>query len=787
MSALDRKLVRDLLHAKGQVLTVALVVASGIAGFVALRSTYASLLRSRDAYYERYRFGDIFAHLRRAPDALVPRLERLPGVARVYARGLDYVRIPLETDAQPPIATLVTIRTTGPAPLNDLRLERGRMPEPGRAGEALLLASFAQRRGIALGDTLPVVIKGVRYALRIVGFANAPEFIYPLQPGEVTFDEERSAVLWMGRDGIAPALDLAGAFNDVVIRLEPGAAAEAVIAGVDRLLEPYGGRGAVDRRRQLSNYALDGELEQLRSYATSVPIIFLAVAAFLLYVVLSRLVELQRGQIATLKAVGYPDHRIGFHYLGMVSVIVLLGAGLGLGLGAWLGSSLTALYGSIFHLPELSYRVDPSVVGSSVLASLAAGVVGALTSARRVMRLPPAEAMRPPAPAVYRPLLLERLGLRRFVTPSWRMVIRELERNPVRTLLSMVGIAIATATLVVGRFMYDSVGYLLEMQFGVVAREDLSVAFTDAVPVRAARELAHLPGVLVAEGIRTAPVRMSVGPRYRDVALVGYPERAELRRVLDWRGRERPLETDGVVLTTKLGEILGVRPGDSIDVRVMDGERRQVRLPVTGVVEEMFGLQGHMRLAALNRLLQEAPAITSAQLRVVPAMEAEVRRRLARLPLVASVTSRDAERAHIEQQLARPQGVTTLVNTLFAITIAVGVVYNNARIAVSTRSRELASLRVLGFTRAEISQILLGELGLQVLLAIPLGLVLGRWLTWIITAPIDAERYRWPVVVSAATYAFAATVVLISGAISALLVRRHLDRLDLIGVLKTRE
>jgi putative ABC transport system permease protein len=785
--ALERKLLRDLWQLKGQVLTVALVVASGICAFVGMRSTYVSLLASRTVYYQRYRFGDVFAHLRRAPDGLETRLGTLPGVARVYTRVLDYVRIPFEGDPQPPTATLVTIPDDGVAPINDLRLERGRLPDPARPDEALLLANFAAKHGIAPGDTLPVIIKGVRSVLRVVGLANAPEFIYPGQPGSVTFDEERAAVVWMLRDAVAPALDMDGAFNDVVIRLEPGAAAAAAIAELDRILEPYGGLGAVDRSRQFSDYALSGELEQLRSFATSTPLIFLAVSAFLLNVVLSRLVQLQRSQIATLKAVGYADAEIGLHYLAFVSVVVLAGTAIGIGLGAWFGHALTNIYARLFHLPVLTFRISLPIVLASVAASLAAALVGALASAWRVTRLPPAEAMQPPAPPSYRPLLIERLGLQRLVAASWRMVIRELERRPARTLLSVLAIAVAIGTLILGRFAEDSVRYLLDLQFGVATREDLDVVFTDPVPKRATHELAHLPGVVAAEGMRSVPVRLSVGPRHRDVALMGYEEGARLRRVLDWRGRVVPLETDGVVLTTKLADILHIEVGDSVDVRVMEGEQRRFQLPVNGLVDEMFGLQGHVRLATLNRLLREGPTISAAQLRIMPQEEPEVRRRLGALPMIGSVSSRMAEREQIERQMAEAQLIRMVVVTLFAAVITVGVVYNNARIAVSMRSRELATLRVLGFSRAEVSEILLGELGLQVLLAVPPGLVIGGWMTHLVTASIDAERYRWPVVISSQSYAFATIVVLVAATLSALLVRRQLDRLDLVGVLKTRD
>lgn len=787
MTALQRKLLRDLWQLRGQVLTVAIVVAGGIAGFAALRSTYSSVLASRDVYYAEYRFGDVFAHLRRAPESLRPRVEALPGVARAYTRVVEYVRIPLDAEPQPPVAVLVTLPDGRAAPLNELRLERGRLPVPGRASEAVLLERFAARRGIVMGDTLPVIIKGTRHVVRIVGLANAPEFIYPVTGGGLSMDVDRTAVLWMNRRDIAPALGMEGAFNDVVLRLMPGASETAAMAELDRVLAPYGGLGAVPRRLQLSHSVVEGELNQLRSYATTVPVIFLGVSAFLLNVVLGRLVQLQRGQIATLKAVGYSDRAIGLHYLGMVSVIVLLGTVLGLALGAWLGRGLTGIYGDVFRLPVLSYRLHAPVVIASVAASLVAAAVGALASARSVMRMPPAEAMRPASPAVYRPLLLERLRLHRLIAQSWRMVIRELERHPARSLLSIAGIAISTGTIIVGRFSDDSISYLLDVQFGAAAREHLSVGFTDPVPSRALRELAHVPGVERAEGMRIVPVRMSAGAVYRDVPLIGYQPDGELRRVMDLRGRPAPLLTDGVVLTSKLASVLGVTPGDSVRIELLEGRRRTVAFPVTGVVDEMFGLQGHMRLPALNRLLREEPTVSMASLRVLPGREAEVRRRLSQLPRVASVTSPPAERRQIEETSASSQTVTMLVVTIFGAAITVGVVYNNARIALSMRSRELASLRVLGFTRGEISGILLGELGIQVLLAIPPGLLAGRWLTYMITAPIDAERFRWPVIIESGTYAVAALIVLAAGGVSALLVRRHLDRLDLIAVLKTRE
>ena len=784
--AIDRKLLRDLLQLRGQVITIALVVACGIASYVTLRSTYSSLETSKDLYYLQYRFGDVFVHLKRAPEGVRARLERIPGVALVYPRLVQGITLPMEGRGQPPLAEVVSLPAGGDPPLGRLYLQGGRLPA-GR-DEAVLLTSFAEHYGLAPGDTVPAVINGEQRDVLIVGLGTSPEFVYPTPPGGMGVDDERFAVLWMDRAEIAPAFQMEGAFNDAVLRLQHGASEAAVLREVDRVLDPYGGLSAVGRSLQPSNYILDQEMGQLRMWATVVPLIFLSVSAFLVNVVLARLVQLQRPEIAALKALGYRDLEVGLHYLKLVTVVVLLGAALGVGAGAWLGSELTGLYAHIFRFPYFEYALGTRVPLVAAALSFASAAVGAVTTVRRIALLPPAEAMRPPAPAVYRPLLVERLGFGRLISPAGRMVVRELERQPLRALLSILGIAVALGTLIVGQFTGDAFRYLLDIQFSLVAREDLSVDLRDPVAARGARELAHLPGVRRAEGARMVPIRVEVGHRHRDIALIGYADDAELRRVVS-RETERPvpLPPEGVVMTRTLGGLLGAGPGDTIRIKVLQGERAVVSLPVSGLVDELVGLQAYMRLPALNALLGEPPTVSQVLLATDRGANDEVIRRLDRMPAVASITSRSAVVELIKRQSGESMAVVTLVLTIFAATIAVGVVYNNARVALSLRSRDLASLRVLGFTRGEISRILLNELGLQVLLAIPVGMVIGTWLTELVVRSIHQEMFRFPVVLSAKTYAFAVLIVLAASAASALLVRHRLDHLDLIGVLKTRE
>ncbi len=788
MRALDRKLLRDLWRLKGQVATIAAVVACGIASFVALRGTFTSLRESQAAYYEQQRFGDVFATLRRAPESLKARVEEIPGVALAYTRLAETVMLPMDDMPEPAVGRVVSLPPDGVPPLDGIYLVSGRLPRVGRADEAVILEAFATAHSLSLGGRIPAVLNGTRRDVRIVGIGMSPEFIFAISnPLDFTGDPKRFCVLWMDRSAVAPTFRMEGAFDDLVLRLQPGASEASVIEALDRLLGPYGAFGAVGRSKQISHSMLEGELQQLEGMALWIPALFLFVAAFLLNVVLTRLVYLQRPQIATLQAIGYPSWRIGAHFVELVSVVVVVGAIVGIALGAYLGRGMSALYAQYFHFPESFFRVDPRLAAIAVLVSVVAALVGALGAVRSILRLVPAEAMRPPTPLVYRLGLVERLGLDRIFGGSGRMVLRELRRQPVRTLLSSIGIALGVAIVVVGRFQADAFEELIDVQFFRAWREDLSVAFVTAAPARVVRELSQLPGVELAEGERYVPVRYRAGPRFRDSVIVGHADDLELRRLLDRDGVLVPVPEEGLLLSAKLAELLEVRPGDDVEVEVKEGERRVRTVRVSGVIDDTFGLMGHMRTAPLHRLVGEEQRVSLVVMRVDARSMDDVQARLKEMPGVGAVTRRMSIIERFRAQSGETMLFFTAILTAFAAIITIGVVYNNARVALSLRGRDLASLRVLGFTRREISAVLLGELGIQVLLALPLGLWLGDSMARLIAASVDPEQYRLPVHISARTYAFAAAVALVSGVVSALFVRRRLDKLDLVEVLKERE
>ena len=787
MRAIDRKLWRDLARMWGQAITIALVVACGVSSYVTMRATEASLVRARNAHYEGRRFADVFAHLERAPERLVPRLETLDGVARVHTRVVRDILLPMPGMPEPAVGHVVSVPGRGEPPLDALHLLEGRMVESGRDDEVVVLSGFAEAHHLRPGDRIPAVLEGTRRDLRVVGVAMSPEFVFAVLPMTFVQDPRRYGVLWMTREAAAAAFGMEGCFDDLLVSLQPGASAERVIAEVRRVLEPYGVLYVNGRDRQLSNRILETEMSQLETYAVITPAIFLAVAAFLVNVVLARTLHLQRGQVAMLKAIGYRNREIALHYVEQVSVYVIAGAALGVGMGDLLAHGMLGLYRPYFRFPDLELRLDPGIVATGVLISVVTGFAGALGAVARAVRVPPAEAMRPETPATYRRPLLETLGIHRLFGNSGRMVLREIARRPLRATLSCVGIALATAVIIAGYFAADSLDILVALQFDGAQREDVEVAFRKPVPVRVAREALLLPGVHEVETRRFVPVRIRAGHHERDVGLVALPERPiPLRTVATWPPRRVYAPSAGISLSRKLAELLEVKPGDSVRLELLEGDRRAVDVAVAALVDDVFGLSAYASPEIARRIGRDEGVVSSLLLGVEPQAEDALVARLATMRNVGAVTRRSQTLSQFLEQ-TKHMWVTTTVLTIFGAIIAFGVIYNQARIALSMRSRDLASLRVLGFFRSEISAVLLGELAFYVIVGVPLGFLVGRTLVDLIMSTVDPEGYRMPAIVTARTYAFAAATTIAAALASALVVRRRLDHLDLVAVLKTRE
>lgn len=783
---LNRMLWRDLWHLRGQVIAAALVVACGIATLVATWGTYQSLQSARDDYYRSHRFADVFVHLKRAPESLARQIRQLPGVAEVHPRVVVEVAVDVPGLAEPATARLVSVPAQRTPMLNDLQIVRGRYLDAGASHQVLVSEAFAKANQLQVGQQLGALLHGRWTVLTIVGIALSPEFVYEVGSGMLFPDNRRYGVMWMDSDTLASAFDLQGGFNDVALALSADASERAVIAALDTLLRPHGGLGAHGRADQLSHRFLSDELGELEVMTTTLPSLFLAVAAFLLYVVLSRLVSTQRTQIGLLKAFGHSDRRVGLHYLTFALATVALGLALGLPFGIALGRMFVGIYRDFFHFPSLQFTLDPTLWLLALGVSVLAAGAGALMAVRRVVALAPAEAMRPEPPATFRASLLPHNRLRRLPA-SLRMILRNLLRRPGKALLSVLGMALAISLMVIGRFATDAPNTMLTVQFNEVQRDDVTVLYHEPRGPEALLALGKLAGVVQAEPFRLVPAWLRHAHRSKRVDVTGLATGHELRRLLDRQSQPVDLPAQGLVLSDKLARILAVAPGDFVTLDVLEGARAVLQVPVVGIVDEMLGLGAYMDARALARLLGQDQTSSGAYLRVDAQALSDLLTRLKRMPVVAGVAARAAVQQSMHDTLDRAFYFFSAILVLFSGVIIAGMVYNSARIALSERGNELASLAVLGFTQREVSTLLLGEQVLLLLAAIPLGLALGYGLCALLVPMFDRDLFRVPLVIETWSYLYAVVAALLASGLSGWLVARRIRQLDLIAVLKTRE
>lgn len=787
LRALDRKLLRDLRRLWSQALAIALVLAAGVLGLLMSLGISGALEETQRAYYERNRFAEVFASVRRAPQSLMEEIAAIPGALGVEARVSGEAMLDLPDRAESAVARILSLPESGLPELNLPLLRQGRWPDPGARAEVVVNAAFAEANGFRPGDGFEANLNGVRRHLTIAGTALSPEFIYTIGAGALMPDNRNFGIVWMPQGAAAAAFDLEGAFNDVSLSLAPGTRTEAVIDRLDRLLAPYGGTGAYDRSEQLSHSFVESEIRQLRALAVVLPPVFLGIAAFLVNMVVGRIVALERSEIGLLKALGYTNTAICLHYLVLAGLVAVGGIVIGWAGGTWAARAMTGVYARFYDFPYLIFRLPAADYALAAVLGLAAALTGAIRSALAAARLPPATAMAPPAPPRFRRSPIDRaLAAARMSQPAM-MVIRSVLRWPLRSGLSALGFALAVALLVATRFMPDALDRIIDTAFYRANRQDVVLTFTDELPLSALASVAELPGVLRAEGQLAVVAELRNGPRHKRIGVEGRPPGTDLSRIIDAEGRATTVPEEGLLLSDRLAEQLDVAPGDRLEVEFLGRHPVVTRIPVAGTVTQYLGLGAYMDLEALNRLFDQAPRISSVNLSLDSAARPAFHAALKDLPRLAGRAMMDENRREFMETIHENVGISTTVYAALAVLITFGVAYNGARVQLSERARELASLRILGFGRAEVSLVLVGETLLLALAAQPLGWALGWGFAWLISESFTSDLYAIPLTLRAASFAYSSLVVLGAAVVSVLVVRRRVDRLDLVAVMKARE
>jgi putative ABC transport system permease protein len=787
MGILNRKLLRDFANMKWQLLSIIAVITCGISTFVLSTSTVDSLESTRSNYYGGYRFADLFCDLKRAPESIAQQFSSISDIAQFETRIDIPVRIQVPMAEKSVQGLAISLPVTGEPILNAVHIRNGRLPEDASTQEVIVSEAFASANHIEFGDELIVTLYGRRYVLSVVGIALSPEFIYEIAPGGLLPDNQSFGVIWLRRNAIEGSSQLDGAFNHISFSLSKNSTSSRAIDKVDQILKPYGSLGAIDRDNQRSHRFVSSEMDELRNMGRVAPTIFLFVSSFLLNMVLSRMIASQREQIAALKAFGFTPWEIGLFYLKFAWSIAILGALAGLGLGFYLGQGLTEMYSRFFHFPNFSFYVPSHIVLFSILLSLGAATVAVANGIRGIMLLQPAEAMRPEPPLRYGNSLLDALWKAWNLSTIPKMVLRHTWRNPKRAMMSLLGLSLAVSVLILGSFMQDAIYSLFDTMFTASKKYDLHVSFVEPQHSDTLHELHSLNGVLSVNLIRTLPIRAKSQQRERLLSIVGLDQKHDLSPLVDLQNRIIDLPTDGLLMSRKLAEVLHVSLGDRLMLEILEGKRAKLEIPVLAFIDDAAGETVYMNRRRLSELIQETPLATAAYLRIDDNLKSHVVSELERRPHVSHVVATADLKRSFLNTIAENVRRMRSINLFFSIIIAIGVIYSTARISIAERSRELATLRVLGFSRFEVTSIIVLELAILTMLAIPLGWLIGYGLSYMTVNAFDRELFRVPFVISVSTYAFAAIVVIGAMLGASWLIYRLIGKMNFVDVLKARD
>ncbi|MEM6681627.1 MAG: ABC transporter permease [Pseudomonadota bacterium] len=787
MKTLTLKLLRDLWRLRSQALAIALVIAAASATLVLSLSVHASLKNTQEMYYTQNRFADVFTDFKRAPRGIIERIESLDGVSVAQGRIKQYVTIDKPDTVEPLRALILSVEDQGTSVLNRLLIKDGRGPDLYAAGEVVVDDSFAKANGFAIGDTLSATIYGTKQDLTIVGRGLAPDYIWAMAPGDLIADDTRFGVLWMGRKALEAVTDRTEAITSISLKLNGQAREQEVVRQLDQILEPYGSAGAYGRDDHISHAFIINELVQLKAMAYSMPPIFLSVACFLVYIVLGRLIRTERSRIGLLKAFGYSSAAITWHYLSFAMVIAFCGVVMGVALGAWLGGEIMQLYMVHYRFPFSYYSVSPGVMGIAAVLSNAAALLGAFGGVRSVALLTPAVAMAPAAPAVYKTGWVERFGIIMNAGGIGNMVTRHLARWPVRSAMTSFGVAMALGLLFSVLQFSDGTSEVIENYYFRSQKQDMSVSLIEPRSPAVIHDFYKLPGVIKVEPRRSVSAKLRNGPRARRTGIEGRPPDGTLAALIDRSGRHQRMPERGLTLSAVLAKKLRVEIGDVVTVEVLEGHHRVVDLPVAMVIKEYVGERAYASLETVAQLTGDGSGATRLQLKIDPARRDDLMRALKSTPAVLGVSERSSERVKFSQMIDENINTFMTFFTVFSAIIVIGVVYNSARIIFSERAHELATLRVLGYTRTEVGSILLGEIAILVFLALPTGCVFGYAFGSLISELVSSDLFRMPFSPARSTYGSAMILVLVASAASAIVVGKRVLELDMVRVLKARD
>ncbi len=789
---LFRKLLRDLIHRRWSLLALVLIIAVGVGVYVSMSSVYLDLDSARERYYNRYNFSHFSVNLKRAPEGSTRRISGLPNIVRVRDRIRQSALLDLDRTVKPLPGVALSLPQHRDNPIDGVMLRSGTWFSHPRAKEAILDHQFAKANQLKPGDRIKVTLVDKQHDLLIIGTAMSPEFVYLIPPGGgFAPDPQGYGVMYLPRKFLQESSDLDGAYNQLLglVKDTSRSAIKDTLELVKAELEPYGVTNTTPIQDHPSASVLRDELHSIEVTAAIFPVIFLAVAAMVLNILISRTVAQQRAVIGTLKALGYLPSAIIFHYLGFGLIIGASGALFGLVIGWYLQVATLNMYKQLFAMPGIEAHVHHTIYITAALIALIFSIAGAIKGSWTAAKLAPAEAMRPPPPEKGGKVFLERIHLFwKLINFRWKMIFRAVLRNPIRSLVSVLASAVATALVLSSFSMFDATYFLMDYHFKNVAHEDITITVRTPKGEASANEVSGLPLVGYTEKQLAVICDLSNGNYNKRTAVTGLETSGKLYTPIDRSGAQLVVPEEGLVLSNKLAEILNSQVGDQVKLRPLIAERKETRAPVVAIIDTYLGVSAYCNIRYLSSLLGELEVantylIDSTALSGFSGLMADVKKR----PSVIGVTEREKTLAKMRETMGNFMGSFFAIMIIFAGIIAFGGLLNTAMVSLSERQREVGTLRVIGYTSGQVWGLFSGEGFLLNGVGIIMGLGLGVGFSFLISSSFDTEIFRFPVVIYPSRVFLTIGLMLIFLILAQSVIYRMIRKLPWLEALKVKE
>lgn len=795
-----RKLLRDFAASKWQYAAIGAMVMLGVAFYNASYAAYLNLNGSYERSFNVLRFEDFSVQFHAAPKRVASRIAQVRGVQAVEGRLVEDVilELPGKVQSRKLIGRLISMPVGRELALNRLKLVEGATLGSNSRREILLEASFAQHHLLKPGAWVEAVRGSSRVRLRVAGIVQSPEYLYVVRSKQdLMASPDTFGVMFVSDEVLGPLVGKPDLINEVHGRFTAAARPDSTLRQVQAALAGYRPDDPVLRADQPSYQMLMQDVQGFRIYAVMFPAFFLSVAAVAVYTLLLRLVHQERPIIGLFRSLGFSRRTVVWHYLLGATCLGLVAGVLGGAVGLWLAHWTSMGYMSMLQVPEKEVIARGSVLAAGVGIGVLTCAVGAFFPARFASRIQPAEAMRPAAPSFgSRSLRLD------FLFPRMRLLgripLRNLFRQPRRTLSTLFGIVAGIALMMTAKGLLDSSEIAMDELISGSYRYDMRLDFLRPQTTAALNRVRSWPGVVRAEGVLEAPVEFRHGEERYAAMLSGQGEAAALHRLTDDRGNKIVLPREGAIFGPSLRKRLQLERGDTVVVTLADQfaeeNPREHRVLVAGFNNEAMGTVAYLRREALWRLMRadlELPpnALSGIVLRVRENEREEVRRRLLDLPEAASVLSVAEIRTLIETMMSTFR-IFVWIMELFGVALAFAMIFNMVTVNVLERTAEIATLRTIGVSRSQIAWMVGTENLALALLGVATGLPFGRWfIGWFWLASQTEEQqelFTFNVALKPETYWMSALAILLAVALSQLPALRLLGRLDLAKATKER-